>query len=72
MKFALFLIAIFVALAYSTSPPAPEEPCICTMDYNPVCGSDGVTYGNGCSLNCETHKHPELSVAYDGPCTKKI
>ncbi len=42
-----------------------EEPMMCTMDYNPVCGVNGTTYGNACTAG----KNP---VAYKGECNTYV
>ena len=40
-----------------------ENPTVCTMDYTPVCGVDGTTYGNLCMLNAS-----DIKLDYSGEC----
>ena len=41
------------------------EDCVCTMEYNPVCGCNQKTYSNPCAAECAgIHKYTK------GPCEK--
>lgn len=44
---------------------------VCPAEFAPVCGSDGISYGNECKLRLEGCKHRrDIRVLYDGPCSK--
>jgi len=45
-----------------------EKPAIaCTMEYNPMCGMDELTYGNPCMLQSQ-----HMALKHQGECSKKL
>ncbi|XP_071834280.1 uncharacterized protein [Apostichopus japonicus] len=40
----------------------------CGQNGKPICGSDGVTYGNGCEIRRAICANPDLTIAHKGEC----
>ena len=44
---------------------------VCPAEFDPVCGSDGISYGNECKLRLESCQHRrEIAILYKGLCSK--
>ena len=67
----LFILLILVPLGIISSCSTkkciehPIDDCMCTLQYDPVCGCNNKTYGNACAAECAG-----IKVYTKGPCEK--
>ncbi|XP_048580694.1 PI-actitoxin-Avd5a-like [Nematostella vectensis] len=71
MKISLAVVLIFGCLLIDFAagrPKCDDSPTLCTLQYDPVCGSDGKTYGNMCFLKAAIKCNPDLYMKHKGAC----
>ena len=54
---------IISALIILTTSPLFADNCICTKQWQPVCGKNGKTYGNACEAQCA-----KMPIVKQGKC----
>lgn len=70
----ILVVAAMVAGSYQLDEPKEAQAtaealwCACTREYDPICGSDKVTYANDCNFKCATRRKSALSLVHRGEC----
>ncbi|XP_017011950.2 PI-actitoxin-Avd5a-like [Drosophila takahashii] len=63
---ALIALCLFALLGLAVGK---KNPCECVNNFDPVCGSDSVTYISPCKLNCEARiQGRPITIKKGGRC----
>ncbi|ETV81995.1 hypothetical protein H257_05523 [Aphanomyces astaci] len=64
----LTLVLVFLMTASGQRPTNDKCSPSCTLDFNPVCGSDGVTHFNPCTFEFAQCNNSNLTLHARGEC----
>lgn len=68
---SLFILLMWMSIGMTSSCSSkkcierPIADCVCTLQYDPVCGCNNKTYSNACAAECAG-----IKVYQKGPCEK--
>jgi hypothetical protein len=63
MLFVMTVLMVGMGCAAKKCIEKPAEDCVCTMQYDPVCGCNNKTYSNACEAECHG-----ITEYKSGPC----